>query len=55
MLRSDREARAEDESASAIALLVYWGFNQRYSYRAIDTVWTVLLWVIGIGLLLTQL
>ncbi|KAL7424715.1 hypothetical protein Q5752_000399 [Cryptotrichosporon argae] len=43
------------KSASAVALIVYWGFNQHYTYRSIDIAWTVLLWIIAVGLLLTQI
>ncbi|RXK42465.1 hypothetical protein M231_00019 [Tremella mesenterica] len=43
------------KSASAIALLVFWGLKQRTMYRPIDVVWTALLWFVAIGLLLTQL
>jgi hypothetical protein len=43
------------QSASALALLVYWGLHQNYSYRAIDRAWTALVFIIAIGLLLTQM
>ncbi|WVR05902.1 hypothetical protein IAU60_002928 [Kwoniella sp. DSM 27419] len=43
------------KAASAIAILVYWGVHQRRQFGPIDTVWTVFVWIISIGLLLTQI
>lgn len=42
------------QTASAIGLLVYWGLYQNYNYRPINTAWNVLLFLIAIGLMLTQ-
>ncbi|OCF34054.1 hypothetical protein I316_04401 [Kwoniella heveanensis BCC8398] len=43
------------KAASAVALLVYWGLHQNYTYRSMDIVWTAFVWIIAIGLFLTQI
>ncbi|WVF70458.1 hypothetical protein IAT40_005248 [Kwoniella sp. CBS 6097] len=43
------------KAASALALLVYWGLHQNYTYRSMDIAWTVFVWIIAIGLFLTQI
>ncbi|GFZ43542.1 hypothetical protein JCM24511_01262 [Saitozyma sp. JCM 24511] len=43
------------KSASAVGLLVYWKLNQDYDHRPIDVAWTCMVWIIAIGLLLTQI
>ncbi|WVQ97456.1 hypothetical protein IAU59_004569 [Kwoniella sp. CBS 9459] len=42
------------KAASAVALLVYWGLHQNYTYRPMDIAWTAFVWIIAIGLFLTQ-
>ncbi|WWD09406.1 hypothetical protein V865_007529 [Kwoniella europaea PYCC6329] len=43
------------KSASAIALVVYWGVHQNYSYRPMDRAWTSMVFILAIGLMLTQI
>nr|XP_019015063.1 uncharacterized protein I206_01151 [Kwoniella pini CBS 10737]OCF53844.1 hypothetical protein I206_01151 [Kwoniella pini CBS 10737] len=43
------------KSASAIALIAYWGVHQNYSYNSVDRAWTAMVFIIAIGLLLTQI
>ncbi|WRT64160.1 uncharacterized protein IL334_001089 [Kwoniella shivajii] len=43
------------KSASAIGLMVYWGIHQNYAYRSMDKAWTAMVFIIAIGLLLTQI
>ncbi|WWD17858.1 hypothetical protein CI109_102302 [Kwoniella shandongensis] len=43
------------KSASAIGLIVYWGLHQDYSYQPIDKAWTAMVFIIAVGLLLTQI
>ncbi|WVQ62172.1 uncharacterized protein L199_000310 [Kwoniella botswanensis] len=43
------------KAASALALLVYWGLHQNFNYNSIDRVWSVFVWIIAIGLFLTQI
>jgi hypothetical protein len=38
-----------------VGLLVYWKLNQDYNRRPIDMAWTCMVWIIAIGLLLTQM
>ena len=40
---------------SAIALLVLWYREEAYTYRSIDVAWSIAVWIIGSGLLATQL
>lgn len=42
------------KTASALALIVYWGIRQNYTYRSIDIAWSAMVWIIAIGLMLTQ-
>ncbi|WVQ85398.1 hypothetical protein IAT38_007563 [Cryptococcus sp. DSM 104549] len=42
------------QSASAIALVVYWALHQNYGYRPMDKAWTAMVFILAIGLLLTQ-
>ncbi|EAL21792.1 hypothetical protein CNBC4940 [Cryptococcus deneoformans B-3501A] len=43
------------KSASALTLIIYWGIRQNYSYRQMDIAWTVMVFLIAIGLVLTQM
>lgn len=43
------------QSASALTLIIYWGIRQNYSYRQMDIAWTVMVFLIAIGLVLTQM
>nr|XP_019049243.1 hypothetical protein I302_03024 [Kwoniella bestiolae CBS 10118]OCF28173.1 hypothetical protein I302_03024 [Kwoniella bestiolae CBS 10118] len=43
------------KAASALALLVYWGLHQNFNYNSIDLVWSVFVWIIAIGLFITQI
>ncbi|WWC58712.1 uncharacterized protein I303_101256 [Kwoniella dejecticola CBS 10117] len=43
------------KAASATALLVYWALHQRFNYNSIDYVWSIFVWIIAIGLFLTQI
>ncbi|KAK8865951.1 hypothetical protein IAR55_001100 [Kwoniella newhampshirensis] len=43
------------KSASAIGLIVYWGLHQDYTYRSVDKAWTAMVFIIAMGLLLTQI
>ncbi|WVQ82767.1 hypothetical protein IAT38_004899 [Cryptococcus sp. DSM 104549] len=43
------------KSASAIALIAYWGIHQNYSYNSMDRAWTAVVFIIAVGLLLTQI
>ncbi|ODO11658.1 hypothetical protein I350_00442 [Cryptococcus amylolentus CBS 6273] len=42
------------KSASAIGLIVYWALHQNYNYRPIDVAWTCIVFIVAVGLLLTQ-
>ncbi|ODO07179.1 hypothetical protein L198_00758 [Cryptococcus wingfieldii CBS 7118] len=42
------------KSASAIGLIVYWALHQNYDYRPIDVAWTCIVFIVAVGLLLTQ-
>ncbi|ODN84561.1 hypothetical protein L202_00488 [Cryptococcus amylolentus CBS 6039] len=42
------------KSASAIGLIVYWALHQKYNYRPIDVAWTCIVFIVAVGLLLTQ-
>ncbi|WWC86258.1 uncharacterized protein L201_001131 [Kwoniella dendrophila CBS 6074] len=43
------------KAASALALLIYWGLHQNFHYNSIDYVWSIFVWIIAIGLFLTQI
>ncbi|WRT64163.1 uncharacterized protein IL334_001092 [Kwoniella shivajii] len=43
------------KAASALALLVYWGLHQNVHYNSIDLVWSIFVWIIAIGLFMTQI
>ncbi|WVF70462.1 hypothetical protein IAT40_005252 [Kwoniella sp. CBS 6097] len=43
------------KSASAIGLMVYWGLHQNYNHRPMNVAWTSMVFIIAIGLLLTQI
>ncbi|WVW82297.1 hypothetical protein I302_104303 [Kwoniella bestiolae CBS 10118] len=43
------------KTASAIALVVYWGIHQNYAYRSMDKAWTAMVFILAIGLMLTQI
>jgi hypothetical protein len=42
------------KSISAIALLILWGIEQRFTFRAINYAWSALLWITCVGLLMIQ-
>ncbi|OCF55462.1 hypothetical protein L486_06946 [Kwoniella mangroviensis CBS 10435] len=43
------------KSASAIGLVVYWEVHQNYSYRPMDKAWNSMVFILAIGLMLTQI
>ncbi|KAK4688064.1 hypothetical protein P7C73_g2064, partial [Tremellales sp. Uapishka_1] len=43
------------KTASAIGIIVYWGVYQNRTYQPIDKAWTAMVFIIAIGLLLTQI
>ena len=42
------------KTVAAAGVLAYWALNQKYSYRALDVVYSVMTVIIVIGLMLTQ-
>lgn len=42
------------KTAAAAGVFAYWAINQRYTYRAIDYVWSAMTVIIVLGLMGTQ-
>lgn len=42
------------KSVAAVGVLAFWAIYQKYSYRSLDIVYSVLTIVIVVGLMLTQ-